>query len=83
MSDSDDRPTQALDPRTITGPSWPVVLATLEQLGSWTVYAMRLGTLALLQDVVKRMTAVDAPASLIEEAQTLLDALRHLGWEGV
>lgn len=69
----------ALDPKTMTG--WPIAIATLEQLGAWTVFAMRLGTLALLQDCVKRMAAEDASASLIAEAQVLLDALRHMPFD--
>lgn len=77
----DERPTVALDPRTVTGPTWPVAIATLEQLGAWTVLAIRLGTLALLQECVRAMAQEDAPSSLISEAQALLDALRHMPWE--
>ncbi len=81
MAEREDKPTVALDPRTITGPTWPIVLATLEQLGSWTVLAIKLGMLALLQNKVREMAQENAPASLINEAQTLLDALRHMPWE--
>jgi hypothetical protein len=80
MSDDRDRPTTTLDPRTITG-SWPIALATLEQVGPWTTFALRLGTLALLQDCVKRMAIEDASAGVLVEAQTLIDALRHMPWD--
>jgi len=79
MSDDRERPTTALDPKTMTG--WPIAIATLEQLGAWTVFAMRLGTLALLQDCVKRMADEGASIELLGEAQALLDALRHMPWE--
>ena len=83
MPDDDDRrdrTTTVLDPRTITS-SWPIVLATLEQIGPWTIFAMRLGTLALLRDCIQRMAAEDASASLVNEAQTLLDALRRMPFD--
>lgn len=80
VTDEHDRQTTTLDPRTITS-SWPVALATLEQLGPWTVFALRLGTLALLQDCVKRMATEDASTSLITEAQVLLDALRKMPFD--
>lgn len=82
MSEREEKPTVVLDPRTITGPSWPIVLATMEQLGSWTTLAIKLGILAMLSNVVRRMCEPDAPASLVGEAQTLLDALRFMSWEG-
>lgn len=81
MSDDDrDRPTTTLDPRTLIA-SWPIALATLEQIGTWTVFAMRLGTLALLQDCVKRMAAEGSSAELLTEAQMLLDALKIMPWD--
>ena len=78
--DRKDRTTTVLDPRTITS-SWPIALATLEQIGPWTIFAMRLGTLALLRDCIQRMAAEDAPASLVNEAQTLLDTLRRMPFD--
>ena len=80
MSSSDERPTVGLDPKTIA-PSWPLALAMLEQIGPWTALAIRLGTLALLQECVRAMAQPDAPAELVGEAQALLDALRHMSWE--
>lgn len=81
MGERDEHPTTVLDPRTVTGPSWPIVLATLEQIGSWTTLAMRLGILALLQECTRAMALPNAPASLVNEAQMLVDALRHMPWE--
>ncbi len=83
MSDRrEERPTTVLDPRTITGPSWPIVLATLEQIAPWAPLAMRLGILTLLQHNTRAMAEPDAGAELVNEAQALLDALRHMPWEG-
>lgn len=76
----EDKETAALDPRTITGPNWPVALATLEQIKSWAPFAQRLGILALIQRCVREMAQEDAPAKLVNEMQEYLDALRHMPW---
>ncbi len=78
MADREEKPTVALDPRTITGPSWPVAIATLEQTSPQAVYALRIGHAALLRQVAQQMTAEDAGPELVEQAQRLLDALRHM-----
>lgn len=77
---SDDRTTTVLDPRDIHV-SWPIVIASLEKIGSWTVLALRLGTLALLQECTRQMSLEDAPASLVDEARRLVEALAHMPWE--
>lgn len=81
MSDREETPTAVLDPRELMAPSWALVFAMLEKLGTWPSLAMRLGTLALLQECTRAMAQPDAPASLVSDAQTLLDALRRMPWE--
>jgi hypothetical protein len=81
---NDDRPTRAFDPRELAAagdPSWPLALAALERIGSWANYALRLGTLALLQECVRAMAEQRASPQLIDRAQELLDALRHMSWD--
>jgi hypothetical protein len=75
----EERPTLTLE--AIEKPTWPIAIATLEQLGSWAVLALRLGTLALLQECTRAMAQPDAPVALVGEAQSLIDALRHMPWE--
>lgn len=76
----EERETAALDPRTITGPGWPVALATLEQIKTWAPEAQKLGILALLLRCTREMAQPGAPAGLVTEAQEYLDALRHMPW---
>ena len=77
---SSARPTVELDPRALTS-SWPIVLAMMEQLAPWTVLALRLGTLALVQECVRAMTAPNAPGHLVVELESLVDALRYMPWD--
>lgn len=80
----DERPTRALDPRELLAagsPSWPMALASLERIGPWTNYALRLGTCALLQECARKMAELHADPALVARAQELLDALRHMSWD--
>ena len=61
--------------------SWPMAIATLEQLSSWTVFALRLGTLALIQQCVRELSEPDAPADLIARLRVLTDALARMPLE--
>lgn len=71
--------TRALDPKELQ--PWPLAMAALERLGPWASYALKLGTLALLQECVREMAQPDARAGLVEEARRLVEALAHMHWE--
>lgn len=66
--------TVKLDSRDIR-PSWPTAIASLEQLSGWAVLALRLGTLALIQQCVRELAEEDARADLIVRLRALTDAL--------
>ncbi len=71
-----------MDPRTITGPNWPVVLATLEQLSpDFGTESLRIGLATLLYRTAFAMSQPGASVELVGLAQRLLDALRHMPWE--
>jgi hypothetical protein len=74
------RPTVQLDPRDLK-PSWPIVIASLEQLGDWAVFALRLGTLALIQACVRELAQENAKADLIVRLRLLTEALAHMPLE--
>jgi hypothetical protein len=74
------RPTVQLDPRDLK-PSWPIVIASLEQLGEWPVLALRLGTLALIQNCVRELAQTNAKADLIVRLRLLTEALAHMPLE--
>jgi hypothetical protein len=69
-----------LDPRDLK-PTWPIVIASLEQLSDWTVLALRLGTLALIQNCVRELAQADARADLIVRLRALTEALAHMPLE--
>lgn len=71
------RPTVRLDMRNLK-PTWPVVIATLQQLSDWGAFAMRLGTLALIQTSVHELTRTNAKADLVVHLRALTDALAHM-----
>jgi len=62
-------------------PSWPIAIATLEQLSGWAVLALRLGTLALIQQCVRELAEEDASADIIVRLRVLTDALAHMPLE--
>jgi len=74
------RPTVKLDPRDLK-PSWPIVVATLEQLAEWSVLALRLGTLALIQECVRELAQRDAKAHTVGRLRELVEALAHMPFE--
>lgn len=74
------RPTVRLDPRDLK-PSWPIAIASLEQLSDWAVLALRLGTLALIQSCVRDLAVPEARADLIVRLRALTDALAHMPLE--
>jgi hypothetical protein len=62
-------------------PSWPTAIASLEQLSGWAVLALRLGTLALIQQCVRELAQENARADLIVRLRALTDALAHMPLE--
>ena len=60
---------------------WPMAIATLEQISGWPVLALRLGTLALIQQCVRELAVPNARADLIVRLRTLTDALAHMPLE--
>ena len=73
----DPRPTVRLDPRDLK-PSWPIAVASLEQLTDWAVFALRLGTLALIQECVRDLAQRDAKAETVERLRQLVEAIAHM-----
>jgi hypothetical protein len=61
--------------------SWPIVIATLEQLATWTTLALRLGTLALVQECVRELAQRDARADGVVRLRELVEALAHMPYE--
>ena len=83
MSDDhpkDPRPTVRLDPTGLR-PTWPIVVASLEQLSSWATLALRLGTLALIQECVRDLAQRDARADGLVRLRELVEALSHMPFE--
>lgn len=73
-----------LDPAALatTGVTpWPLVLASLEQLGPWGIQALRLGLLSLLCDSIRALARTGATAEHIVRMREYIDALAHLPWE--
>jgi hypothetical protein len=86
MSEQDKRsrfqtlPTVRLDPKDLR-PSWPIAIASLEQLSDWAVFALRLGTLALIKNCVTELAQHDARADLVAHLRELVDALARMPLE--
>lgn len=76
----DARPTVRLDPGTMK-PSWPIVVASLEQLADWAVFALRLGTLALIQECVRELANRNARPEVLVRLRELVEALAHMPFE--
>lgn len=72
--------TVQIDPRDFRA-SWPMAIASLEQLSGWGVLALRLGTLALIQQCVRELAEENARADLIVRLRMLTDALAHMPLE--
>ncbi len=92
MSDDDDVPgeprvappvraTVQFDPRDLK-PSWPIVVASLEQLADWAVFALRLGTLALINECVRDLAQRGASRETLERLRGLVEALGHMPFDG-
>ena len=75
------RPTVRLDPKDLK-PSWPIVVAYLEQLTDWAGLALRLGTLALIQECVRDLAQRDAKREQVARLRELVDALAHMPFDG-
>jgi hypothetical protein len=77
--DRHSRSTRHFSPNAATG--WQYAVASLERLNTWAVRALRLGTLWLLQRVVREMSLPGAKPELVKQAQELLDVLERLPWD--
>ena len=69
-----------LDPRDLKV-TWPIVIASLEQLSDWAVLALRLGTLALVQECVRELAQRDARAAVVVRLRELVEALAQMPYE--
>jgi hypothetical protein len=76
----DTQVTVRLDTRDLK-PSWPVAIGALAQLSDWPVFALRLGTLALIQHCVRELATPRASADLVSQLRTLTEALAHMPLE--
>ena len=75
------RPTVRLDPRDLK-PSWPIIIASLEQLADWAALALRLGTLALIQECVRDLAQREAKREQVARLRELVEALAHMPFDG-
>lgn len=78
--DKHTRDTRHFTPDAIVG--WQFAIATLERLNKWSVYALRLGTLALLQECVRHLTPRKAKREILERAKEIIAALENMPWDG-
>lgn len=62
-------------------PTWPIIIASLEQLSDWAVLALRLGTLALVQECVRELAQLNAPAAAVVRLRELVDILALMPYE--
>jgi hypothetical protein len=77
---SDQRKTEKIDPNDVRV-SWPLTIASLDQIGDWTVFALRLGTLALIQEQIWHMVEREASPEHIAKMRELVEALAHMPWK--
>jgi hypothetical protein len=76
----DTRPTVRLDPKDMR-PSWAIAVASLEQLSDWAALALRLGTLALIQECVRELAQREARRDLVARLRELVEALAHMPFD--
>ncbi|HSX22266.1 MAG TPA: hypothetical protein VLE97_05775 [Gaiellaceae bacterium] len=76
----DARETVRLDVKDLK-PSWPIVVAMLEQLGEWPARALRLGILALAQNCIRELANQNASAEDVARLRELADALAYVPLE--
>jgi hypothetical protein len=74
------RPTVRLDPKDMK-PSWPIAIASLEQLADWAALALRLGTLALVQECVRELAQREAKRETVVRLRELVEALAHMPFD--
>ena len=72
--------TARLDSRDFR-PSWPIAIASLEQLSGWAVLALRLGILALIQQCVRELAEEHTRPEVIVRLRALTEALAHMPLE--
>lgn len=76
----DTRPTVRLDPKDMK-PSWAIAVASLEQLSEWAAFALRLGTLALVQECVRELAQREAKREVVVRLRELVEALAHMPFD--
>lgn len=76
--DEHGRHTRHFVPDAVVG--WTFAVAALERLSPWAVFALRLGTLALLQECVHAMARTAAKKDLVARARELVAVLEQLPW---
>lgn len=79
--DTTTRTTVEMDPLMISSPSTAVAIATLEKIGPWAVDAFKIGTLAILEQLVREMGSPDAKVDLIMKTREIVEVLAHMHWE--
>lgn len=62
-------------------PSWAIAVASLEQLSDWAALALRLGTLALIQECVRELAQREARRDLVARLRELVEALAHMPFD--
>ena len=72
--------TMRLDSRDVR-PSWSTTIASLEQLTDWGVLALRLGTLALIQQCVRELAEPDVRVEVLTRLRALTEALARMPLE--
>lgn len=79
------RPTVQLDPTSLK-PTWPIVNASLEQLGAAhnnvpLILALRLGVLTMINNCVRELAEPTASPALINRLRDLVEVLAHIPLE--
>lgn len=77
---ADARPTTRID-ALASQPSWEIALASLEQLASWATLALRLGTLALIQECVRELAQREARKAVVDRLRGLVEALAQMPYD--
>lgn len=80
MAIGDDKPTVRLDAADVKV-SWPLAIATLEQIDPRLVFALRLGLLTFIQQCINQAKEPDAKAVVVVNFRTYVEWLAHVPWE--
>ena len=72
--------TDKIDPADVK-PSWALAIAMLREVSPWAVMALRLGTLALVQECTRSMAQTTATFKHVGHLRELTDALARMPFE--